>query len=253
MYSESVDIYDKIYSFKDYHKEAAFLTDLIKTKATSAYTLLDVACGTGKHLQYLKEQFEAEGIDISARFVAAAKRNNPKLEFHVGDMVKFRLPKRYDVITCLFSSIGYVKTTTNLAKAITNMANHLATNGLLLIEPWFTPEAWHPNTAHATFVDEPELKIARMSTSKSKVSLSIMEMHYLVCTPQTTRHFTELHQLGLFSQEQMLDALRKANLVSEYQSEGLTGRGLYLGLKKGENKPEHNVPLDQTARMFRNG
>ena len=72
-----------------------------------------------------------------------------------------------------------------------------------------------------------------MSTSKSKGSLSIMEMHYLVCTPNNTRHFAELHQMGLFSQEQMLGVMRKANLVTEYDSEGPTGRGLYLGIREG--------------------
>jgi len=74
-----------------------------------------------------------------------------------------------------------------------------------------------------------------------------MEMHYLVCTPKTTRHFTELHQMGLFSQEQMLDAMRKANLVVEYDPEGPTGRGLYLGLKEGESKAENNIPLDRAV------
>ena len=229
MYSESVDFYDRLYSFKDYRMEADLLTDMIKARLPSARTLLDVACGTGRHLQHLKTRFQVEGIDISQEFIAVAQRNNPELAFHVGDMLDFRLPKRYDVITCLFSSIGYVRTAARLAVAISNMSSHLTMNGLLVIEPWFPPDAWHADTAHATFVDEPELKIARMSTSKTNGSLSVMEMHYLVSTPQSTRHLVELHEMGLFTQQEMINAFLAAGLDTQYHPEGLTRRGLYLG------------------------
>ena len=55
-------------------------------------------------------------------------------------MTTMSLGRRFDVITCLFSTIGYVKTYQNLAKTLRNFADHLRPGGLLLIEPWFTEE-----------------------------------------------------------------------------------------------------------------
>ena len=43
--------------------------------------------------------------------------------------------RAYDVVLCLFSSIGYVKTKSNLNRAVKCMANHLTPGGILLIEP----------------------------------------------------------------------------------------------------------------------
>ena len=120
----------------------------------TAHTLLDVACGTGMHLQYLKEAFSAEGLDLVPGFVSIARKRNPEVEVHVGDMRRFHLSEKFDAITCLFSAIGYMQTKGNLDRAVANMASHLAKSGILIVEPWFVPAEWHAPTAHATFVDE---------------------------------------------------------------------------------------------------
>ena len=73
------------------------------------------------------------------------------------------------------------------------------------------------------------MKIARMNTSLKKNRLSIMEMHYLVCTPERIKHLSEVHKMGLFTKEEMKDSFEKAGLKVEYQNEGITGRGLYIG------------------------
>ena len=45
------------------------------------------------------------------------------------------------------------------------------------------------------------------------------------------RHFTERHELGLFSEQEHMQAFRKAGLDVSYDHPGLTGRGLYIGVK----------------------
>ncbi len=69
-------------------------------------------------------------------------------------MLDFDLKRQFDAVTCLFSSIGYVKTKSRLGKAIRNISRHLLPGGVLLIEPWFTPEQWHPGRASMTQVDQ---------------------------------------------------------------------------------------------------
>jgi len=47
-------------------------------------------------------------------------------------MVDFNLDRSFDLVTCLFSSIGYVKTIDNLEQASSTMDRHLKPGGMLL-------------------------------------------------------------------------------------------------------------------------
>ena len=230
MFAKSAELYDKIYSFKDYAAEAEALVAVIRAKQESGgRRLLDVACGTGRHIERFKRSFEAEGLDADEALLEIARRRNPEVRFHCTDMLDFDLGTAFDVVTCLFSSIGYAKTSDDLARAVAAMARHLVPGGVLLIEPWFTPEAWRPDTVHAIFIDEPELKVARINTSKVEGRLSYFDFHYVVGTPEQTDHFVERHELGLFETSEMLAAMMAAGLAASHQPEGLVGRGLLVG------------------------
>jgi SAM-dependent methyltransferase len=230
MFQHSAHLYDQIYAFKDYLAEAQMLADLIRRDLRSGgRRLLDVACGTGLHLQFLRAAFDVEGLDLDRELLEIARRRLPGVPLHQGDMAGFDLGRPFDVVTCLFSSIGYVRTLDNLHKAIGTMAAHLLPGGLLLVEPWFAPAAWQPNTVHALFIDDPELKIARINTSFADGRLSYFDLHYLVGTPAGTDHFVERHELGLFEQEEMVDAFEAAGLQVTYDPQGPMGRGLYIG------------------------
>ena len=231
MFSHTAQYYDTIYlAMKDYDAEAEKLTAFVHQYSQSTGNrLLDVACGTGLHLSYLKQYFQVEGLDLDEQLLAIARQRNPEVPLHHADMVDFALGHTFDVVTCLFSSIGYVKTLDNLSQAIQCMAQHLTAGGVLMIEPWFTPETWRPGTVHARFIDESDLKIARINTSFVDGQLSSMDMHYLIGTPEGTEHYVERHELGLFTTEEMRHALMTCGLEVTYDATGLTGRGLYIG------------------------
>lgn len=230
MFAESAKFYDAIYSFKDYRAEAEQLVTIIGDRLCSGKKrLLDVACGTGLHLEVLREHYEVEGLDLDPKLLEIARQRIPSVPFHHRDMIDFQLDSRFDIVTCLFSSIGYVQTLDHLSRALQCMAGHLAPGGLLIVEPWFTPGAWEPNTVHSLFIDEPDLKIARVNTSFAQGRLSYFDLHYLIGTPAGTKHFVERHELGLFTVAEMRAALSNAGLEAEYEPEGLMGRGLYLG------------------------
>lgn len=230
MFSKSAKYYDAIYAFKDYAGESERLEALIHSRAPQAHTLLDVACGTGMHISQLKRWFGCEGLDLDASLLAVAREHNPEVPFHQGDMITFSLGKQFDVVTCLFSAIGYCADTICLDKCVAAMARHLNPKGLLIIEPWITPEHFKAGHLGSLFVDKDDLKVARFNLSRVEGNRAIMDFHYLIGTPEGIHYEVEEHRTTLFTGEQYQSAIQRAGLEVEFDAEGLMGRGLYVGL-----------------------
>ncbi len=234
MFTKSSAFYDAIYAAmgKDYAREAQQLNTIIQEhKRSPGKRLLDVACGTGAHLAELRHAYEVEGLDLDARMLKIARRRCPGVTFYHADMVNFDVGRHYDVVICMFSSIGYAKTVPRLRKALRTMRKHVLPGGLVIVEPWLKPEVFRPGHISAVFVDQPDLKIARMNTTKIRDRVSVLNFHYLVATLKGIAHFTEYHELGLYTHDDYLAAYRKTGLEVLYEPEGPMGRGLYIGLR----------------------
>lgn len=227
MFTKSALHYDALYAFKDYEGAARAITAFVNDKAPGARTLLDVACGTGKHVETLRNDFEAEGLDLNADLLEIARSRCPGVRFHQADMTGFDLGRKFDVVTCLFSSIAYVKTLDRLDSAIAAMARALSPGGLLLVEPWFTPESYWVGNLVSNHVDQPELKISWMYLSERRDRLSVLDIFYQVGTPKGVRQFRETHELGLFTAGEYENAFRSAGLEPAHDPDGFFGRGLY--------------------------
>ena len=232
MFDKSAYLYDAYYSFLDYSAASGELHTLIQQLNPSAKTLLDVACGTGKHVEGLNEYYQVEGLDLNAGLLELARERFPQVPFHQGNMVDFGLDRKFDVVTCLFCSIGYVQTIENAERAVARMAHHLQPGGLLIVEPWVTPEMCWSNKVSAEFTNQPELKIVRMHTHEIEGRTSVFDINYLVGTPQGVTYFKEKEVMGLFTHEEYLNAFKKAGLEVSYHDRGLfPGHkyGLYIG------------------------
>lgn len=226
-------LYDLVYGGKDYAAETGKLRGLIDGRAPGAETLLDVACGTGQHLCHLRRHYEVEGLELSEAQLQVARERNPDCVLHLGDMLTFDLGRRFDVVTCLFSSIGYMRSVDELNQAVANMARHVEPGGLLVVEPWLTPESWLPGTLWSDYVDEPDLKVARISVSEVEGRLAVIQFHILVARVAEVNYFQERHELTLFSEDEYQATFRNAGLDVNFDSEGLIGRGLYVGQTLG--------------------
>jgi SAM-dependent methyltransferase len=230
MFAESAELYDLFYDWKDYAGEALRVRGIVEARRPGAATLLDVACGTGRHLEELRDHYEIEGLDLDDGLLEVARRRLAGVRLHRDDMRTFDLHRRYDVVTCLFSSIGYVESVEGLRSAIGAMARHVAPGGLLIVEPWFAPDAFDPNHIGRVVVAErPDLQAVRMNGSRVDERVSELEFHYLIARPGTVEHRTEVHRLGLFTEDEYRDALMAAGLAVEHDAKGLMGRGLWIG------------------------
>jgi SAM-dependent methyltransferase len=227
-------VYDLIHAArgKDYDRESEVLRALIEDERPGARTLLDVACGTGQHLARLRRSFRVEGVDLDPVMLAAAReRLGPDLPLREGDMRDLDLGRRFDAVICLFSAIGYVVTLDGLRRAVAAMARHLTPGGVLLIEPWMPPGTFTTRRIHAQVVEQPELKIVRMSrVREARNRRCTMDFDILIGTPDGTERRKERHMLGLFADAEYQAAFRAAGLMVRHDAELMPeSRGLYVG------------------------
>ena len=232
-YAELAGLYDLLYRWKDYGKEAEILAGLIrKYKRTSGNSLLDVGCGTGQHIKRLKGRFDCVGVDVNDRMLEQARKNVGGVEFVHGDMVDFDLGRKFDVVLCLFSSIGFLKTHARLEKAIRNFAGHLREGGVVIIEPWFTKDA--VKSPHISVLTEgsDDLKVVRVDHSEVKGGLSIIDERIVVAEKGAgIRSYGDRMELALFEKDEFLRLMRKAGLRPRFLKRSLApGRGLYVGV-----------------------
>jgi ubiquinone/menaquinone biosynthesis C-methylase UbiE len=232
LYKDLAKYYDLIYSSKNYEAEAGRINELVKKhKRSSGKDLLEVACGTGKHAQYLKKRFRVLATDVNAGMLGIARRNVKGVTFKQADMTTLNLNKKFDVIVCLFSSIGYVKTHANLRKTINGFAKHLKRGGVVLIEPWFTKGKYMVGSPHMTIYDGKDIKIARLSVSKVRGIVAVLDMSYLIAErDKGVKHFADRHELAMFDIQKMKEIMEQNGLRTKFVASGRNNnRGLLVG------------------------
>ncbi len=235
-YSHSAEFYDLLYAAqKDYPAEAAVLAQVIRERLPGARTILDVGCGTGAHAAALwDEGFHVDGVDLEPVMIERARARCPEGTFTVGDMTDLNLPRRYDVIVTLFSSIGYAKSEAALRVTLAGMRRHVVDGGLVVIDPWFEPGDLTDGYVNALSETEPGRAVSRVSRTVIRGSVSRLEFEYLVGTPDGIERRSETHELGLFAQEQTEGALAAAGFSGiERLPKVLRTRGLYVAVGAG--------------------
>ncbi len=235
-YARSAGYYDAIYSWKDYAGEARRIRALVRRFGPPrAHSLLDVACGTGTHLARLRRWYEVTGLDRDPVMLRVARRKLPGVRLVRASMETFDLGRRFDVVTCLFSAIGYVRGRRDLRRTARRFAAHLRPGGLALVEAWLTPSQYRAGGFHAQILGTSERPIARMNLSERRGRRSLMDMHHLAAGARGVEYWVERHDLGLFTQAEYVAAFRGAGLRVRFLRDGLhPGRGLLVAVRPRE-------------------
>ncbi|MEN6374128.1 MAG: class I SAM-dependent methyltransferase [Smithella sp.] len=235
MYSDFKEIctyYDALYvNDREYATEAARVKELLTRHGVPHKAdLLVLACGTGGHIPCFKDDYNVSGLDLSRDMLDLARKKFPGIRFHHGNLIDFKLEADYDVMICLYGSIGFVKTVDNLRASMKRIAAHLRPNGLALVTPWSTVEDFQELLV-VDAVDKPDLKIARMEQVRLKEP-KIVEVifHHLLGTNKEVTYHKQSMEIGLFSREEYISAMTDAGLkvVEEYKGTDVRG-GAYIG------------------------
>jgi hypothetical protein len=76
--------------------------------------------------------------------------------------------------------------------------------------------------------------VERVSRNEIDGRISRLRFEYRVETPDGIRHLSEVHELGLFTGDEMATAFEDAGLRAEFDPVGLTGRGLWVARSTAE-------------------
>jgi len=235
MYTESAEFYDLIYStFKDYPGETARIAELLRGLHPECRTVLDVASGTGEHARLLAGLgFVVDGLDLDPAFVRIASQKHPAGRFFEGNMSDFRLPHRYDAVLCLFSSIAYLKTLDLVTRTLIRFREHLEPGGVIVVEPWYPPDALDTTRVARHAAEANGVRVSRVSRVEAEDRLSRFIFDYEITDRTGTRHAHEVHELGLFTTAELMQAFRTAGLDATHDPKGLSDRGLFAATVAG--------------------
>jgi len=233
-FRELAQYYDVLNAGKDYRGESARVESIARRfVGPGRKTWLDVGCGTGRHLEWLKRHHSTMGVDASPQMLRIARRRLPDVPLIAGDMRSFRLDRRFDVISCLYSAIGHLQTKADVRRALSTFEQHLRPGGLAIVEPWIERSEFHPGFLHLSTHRDLAITAVRVAYSRVRRNHSIVEYHYLIGHPGRGVRYLKVSDVGLLlAQRELTQLMREAGLTPRFISQGLTpGRGLLLGIK----------------------
>jgi len=136
---EYAGIYDEIYASKDYRSECDFVQALYErlTGRARPRSVLDLGCGTGRHLSHFPSDAVRIGVDQSLSMVTEARgRGLPSIEFIHSRIGDFRSPTAFDLVYSLFHVINYHVSDPELRAFFLTLRSTLSPDGIAVIDSW---------------------------------------------------------------------------------------------------------------------
>jgi len=136
------EYYDLTYrKTMDYKKDCDILENVFKVLKKKPKSILDVGCGTGSHaLIFARRGYSVAGIDVSKVMIGKAKAKAEKekveIDFHVQDMRRIELNRKFDCAISMFGALGFVHLHKGLVDTLSGLTQHLNKGGLLIFEFW---------------------------------------------------------------------------------------------------------------------
>ncbi|MFQ5452959.1 MAG: class I SAM-dependent DNA methyltransferase [Candidatus Zixiibacteriota bacterium] len=144
-YQKFAFVYDQMKADEHSVKMAEYCTKIFRKFKINPTTGLDICCGTGSAIErFVNKGIIMSGLDQSASMlaVAAKKLKNNKLVLYQKSLPKFRILgrnnkhkiRKFDLITCFYDSLNYLKNQTELETAFKSVYIHLQRGGWFIFD-----------------------------------------------------------------------------------------------------------------------
>jgi len=206
------------------------------------HRVLDVACGTGLHLERFRAHAEVAGADHSAAMLRVASRRLPGIALHEQPMERLDVPGTFDVITCLLAGIAYPLGEIRLHQALRRMRRHLRDGGVLVVDPG--------PSIHAVEGLQPEPLLFEMAgmlierRTRWSVHRSELVLHHEFRISTAGRRWTlhDLHEITLRDLHEHRVAMERAGFQVRLHQPRDDKGPLLVGRREGSAEPPPTVP-----------
>ena len=233
LYQDLAKMYDLLYSYRDYSKEADFLIKNLAKQYNPR--VLDIACGTGVHLDALRKRLPSailEGIDLNQGMLDVTEEKSLDAGLTQADMRSFDLGRNFDLVYCLSSSIQYNLSQDDFKRTIDSMRGH-AIGGKVVFDLAYCTERWKEGYTNITANSDKRFDVAELYTSHSSDGFSYWNPLYLIKDKKTGKMdmHVDKHKIKLWSISEVRDILSSQEIPFK--------------LKKGysEIEDENGVPI----------
>jgi SAM-dependent methyltransferase len=172
--------YDEIYADKPYAREARFVHELA---GLGGGKLLDVACGTGRHaLAFAELGYDVTASDINEELLAVGRETaGARVRFVQGDMCDLHVDGGpFELVTCLFDSIGYPQDDDRIVSALRSLGRHSAPGGRIAVEFLHAPAMMRgaESARIKRLVLQDGRKLVRTSETTLEIERMLMHVRY---------------------------------------------------------------------------
>ena len=209
--------YDRFHHRKDYQAESSQL-QAVFSRQGPVRSVLDLGCGTGRHLDLLAEAgYEVVGVDRSPPMAALARerlaRHGSRARVVITDIADLPGHHGFDAVLMMFSLIGYQVDDAAVLALLTAAHRQLRPGGLLLfdhIDAAAVLQGREPPNGVAVLADDPSVLLCAYSTGidPDEGVVDLRLRLWLIDDDRLAEHVDERHLLRYFLRRELSALLR---------------------------------------------
>lgn len=211
--------YDLFYSDKEYVQESEYIQNIIlANEERKTEKLLDVGCGTGKHLEKLIDNYQCTGVDLSKEMISIAqKRLGDKVNFLEGSSEDLPFKDEFDVVTALFHVASYWSNDELAESSFKSVHEAMKPGGLFVLDYWYGPAVDYLKPENRIHEKENEnFRVIKNVKSTWMKELHQVQVDYDIRLSETNgaKHsFQETHLMRYYWESDIEEMAQKAGFI----------------------------------------
>ena len=214
--------YDLLNTGKSYFHEIEFLDGLFQKfgdTGNSPTSVLDLGCGSGKHLAEFPPSTRKFGVDQSHGMLAeATSRGLQNFDSAIANVCTARLGESFDLVYSLFHVISYQTTDLDLVNFFSTIRDHLRVGGIGVVDFWHrAPWDVDPPITRGTRKSDQKTEVIRISSPKFDFMTGRVEIDMNLFVRDNSRqdftHLVEHHVMRAYTLLELSQAAQLAGLA----------------------------------------
>ena len=217
------EYYDLLAQHKNYQEETRHLDQLIKSLSINNKTpIIDIGCGTGSHaiaLATLRSN-PISGFDTSKAMINKATSKNSSVNFFCGELSDLT-GKKYGLAFSLFNVINCIENLDVLTQFFFQASRILKSNSYLFLEFWNKSLVTEspPRTVVRKYFSKGKKIVRKAIPDNSDLKSGKLKLNYqvnIIDSIGSETCFTRVHELTLFSFEEIKKCLQEVDFEIEF-------------------------------------